>query len=361
MKKILVVGGAGYVGSVLVRELLERGYAVRVFDRLYYGALGIEDIKDHIELRIGDMRLITPQLLEDVTAVINVGGLSNDPTAEYNPQANYDMNTIAGAKLAQLCKQCGVKKYLYASSCSVYDMGEDIDKKDVVLDESSPVAPKAAYSHSKYEAEKAILALADTHFCPVVLRKGTIYGFSQRMRYDLVVNTFIKDSLSKGAITLFYGGQMWRPLIEVRDVAKAYILCVEAEEEKIRGQIFNVSYRNFRISEVAYRVRDTLCSLGVSCDIMVDYRYRGVRSYRVSTNKIETMLNFKPSISIEESVRDMVEKIKKYGYTDFDNPRYFNIQWFKVLEEAKKIIDVTGSVFNIPNTQSKEKLIVGGI
>lgn len=348
IRKVLVVGGAGYVGCVLVSELLERGYAVKVFDRLYYGDHGLEDVRDRVDLEIGDMRTISRATLQDVDAVINLGGLSNDPTAEYNPRANYEMNTLATEKLAQLCKEAGIRRYIFASSCSIYDVGEGDEEKDVLLDETAKVDPKAAYSRSKYEAEQILLSMADENFCPVILRKGTIYGFSPRMRYDLVVNTFVKDALDKGYMTVFYGGEMWRPLIDIRDVAKAYIICLQAPEEKVHGQIFNVVYRNFRISELALRVREGLRRAGVEADIRADYRYKGVRNYRVSGKKIEQLLDFNPTIPVEESVVDMVEKIRQHGYTDFDSPRYYNIKWMKLLEEADKIIKITGSVFEAP-------------
>ncbi len=357
-KKILIVGGAGYVGSIVVRELLERGYAVKVLDRLFFGTVGIEDIKEKIELIVGDIRYISPAVLDDVEAVINVSGLSNDPTAEYNPEANYEMNTIASGKLALLCRQKGIHRFIFASSCSIYDVGETNEDKDMIFDESSPVAPKAAYSRSKYEAEKLILALQDKNFCPVILRKGTIYGFSPRMRYDLVVNTFIKDALSKGKITLYYGGEMWRPLVEVRDVAKAYIAALQADEEKVKGQIFNVVSKNFRISELALHVQKALKEQSISVEIISDYAYKGVRSYRVSGKKMQRMLNITPTISIEESVKDMLENIKKYKYYDFDNPRYYNIKWLQMLEEADKIIKVTGSVFGIQKNSFIEEDIV---
>ena len=346
-KKVLVVGGAGYVGSVLVPELLERGYAVKVFDRLYYGDQGLRDVRDRIDLEAGDIRTMSPAVLEDVAAVINLGGLSNDPMAEYNPKANYEMNTVATEYLARLCKEAGVRRYLFASSCSIYDIGEGNDEKDVLLDETSPVDPKAAYSRSKFEAERLLLALADDRFCPVILRKGTVYGFSPRMRYDLVVNTFIKDALSKGTLTPYSGGEMWRPMVDVRDAVKAYITCLQAPEEKVAGQIFNLVNRNFRISELALRVQEGLRQAGARAEITPDYRYKGVRNYRVSGKKLERALDFKPTVSVEESVVDMVDKIRRLGYGDFDNPRYYNIRWMKLLEEAGRIIEVTGAVFEV--------------
>ncbi len=345
MGKILVVGGAGYVGSVLVRELLEQGYAVRIFDRLFFGDVGIRDIKDRIELITGDMRSIPPSVLEGVDAVINVGGLSNDPTAEYNPKANYEMNTVATEKLARACKEMGVKRYVFASTCSVYYTMAGEEKGDVLLTEDAEINPKAAYSRSKFDAERILLSLVDDDFCPVILRKGTIFGFSPRMRYDLVVNTFVKDALDKGFITLHFGGEMWRPLVDIRDVARAYIACLQADEAKVRGQIFNLATKNYRISELALHVREALREIGIEIDIKPGYRYRGIRSYRVSTDKIKDVLDFEPIVSVEEAVKDMVEKIEEYGYTDFNNPKYYNIRWMKLLEEAQGIIKITGTVF----------------
>jgi nucleoside-diphosphate-sugar epimerase len=354
MRKILLVGGAGYVGSVLAEELLERGYAVKILDRLYYGDGGLREIRDRVELVVADMRVLPPNLLEDVDAVVNLGGLSNDPTAEYNPKANYEMNTLATQALAEMCRKSGVRRFVFASSCSIYDRGVGNDEKDIIQDEETPVEPRAAYSSSKREAEKILLQMAGDDFCPVILRKGTIYGFSHRMRYDLVVNTFVKFAMSQGYLSLHYGGEMWRPLVDVRDAARAYILSIQATEEKVRGQIYNVSCRNYRISELALRVGEALGQVGVTPEIRPDYGYRGVRSYRVSTHKIESELGFRPKVSVEESVIDIVEKARRYGYTDFDNPRYYNIRWMKLLEEAHKVIQITGSVFEAPPQKGKQ-------
>lgn len=349
--KILVVGGAGYVGSVLVAELLERGYAVRVLDRLYYGDAGLREVRDRLEMVVADMRAFSPEVLDSVDAVINLGGLSNDPTAEYNPKANFEMNAVASLKLAEMCIASGVRRYLLASSCSIYDRGIGLDAQDVIQDETSEVDPQAAYSASKHAAENGLLGLAGDRFCPIILRKGTIFGFSPRMRYDLVVNTFLKDALSKGRITLHYGGEMWRPLVDVHDVARAYIACLRSDENKVAGQIFNLAYRNFRISELALRVREALQDAGLRCEIDVDYTYKGVRSYRVSSEKLERVLGIRPIVSVEEAVKDMVEKIPRYGFTDFENPRYYNIRWTKTLEEACNVVKVTGSVFGAGTDQ----------
>ena len=343
--KVMLIGGAGYVGSILAEELLERGYSVKIFDRFYFGEVGVQKFKDRVEIQTGDMRNLPPDVLEDVNVVVNIGGLSNDPTAEYNPKANYEMNTLATKSTAELSKKLGIKRYIFASSCSIYDVGVTEEEKDIILDESTVVSPKAAYSSSKFEAEKILLSMKDKDFTPVILRKGTIYGFSYRMRYDLVVNTFVKDALTKGFITPFYGGEMWRPLIDVRDVAKSYISCIEADDKKVNGEIFNLVYKNYRISELGLRVRNALKSVNIDIDIKPDYRYRGVRSYRISGDKIKKRLGISPSISVEDSVVDMAEKITKYNYLNFSDPLYHNIEWMKTLDKADKIIKITGKIF----------------
>jgi nucleoside-diphosphate-sugar epimerase len=348
VKKVLLVGGAGYVGSVLAHELLERGYAVRILDRMYFGDQGLADIRDRVEIVTGDLRAMPPMAMENVEAVVNIAGLSNDPTAEYNPAANYEMNTTASVALAKTCMKYGIKRYIYASSCSIYDFGVLDHHQDVLLDETADVNPRAAYSSSKFAAEKELLPLASDKFCVTALRKGTVFGFSSRMRYDLVVNTFVKDAMSKGCIRLHYGGEMWRPMVEVHDAARAYIALLQAESDAVNGQIFNLVYNNFRISELALRIRETLLEMGVPTDIKPDYAYKGVRNYRVTGEKLYRVLNFRPKVSIEESVRMMVQEIRRGYCADFENPKYYNINWMRMLEEAQKVIQITGSVFSLP-------------
>ena len=348
-KKILVVGGAGYVGAVLVEELLKRGYAVKVFDRLTFGACGLRDVCDRVELVVGDMRVMEASVMADVSAVVNLGGLSNDPTAEFNPRANYEMNTQATQRLAALAKAAGVPRFVLASTCSIYDQGVEDPEADLILDETAPVSPRAAYSSSKFEAEQLLLAMTDEQFAPVVLRKGTIYGHSPRMRFDLVVNTFVKDALTRGRITMHYGGEMWRPLVDVRDAARAYIACLEADVDKVRGQIFNVVFRNMRISELALRVRDALAALGIGLEIVADYGYEGVRNYRVSARKIERVLGFRPVVTIEESVASCVEKLRALPIAELEHPRYCNIRWLMLLEEAESVLGVPGALFGLPD------------
>jgi nucleoside-diphosphate-sugar epimerase len=340
---ILVLGGAGYVGSVLVPGLLAQGYSVRVFDRNYFNSIG----KFSAEYVLGDMREIPDDVFRDVDAVINLGGLSNDPTAEYNPIANKEMNTVATLSSAKQALAKGVLRYIFSSSCSVYyrDIAE-ADDSDILLNEDTPINPQAAYSKSKFEAERGLLDLAEKHkeFCPVILRKGTIFGWSPRMRYDLVVNTFVKDAFKNGKITVHNGGEMWRPMLEVNDAVRAYIACVQAKAPKVRSQIFNVAYKNFRVSEIALRTVEALKKEGIQVDIGIQNSLSGNRSYRVSTEKARTILGITPSVSIGDSVSNIIKNIRDHKIDNWDDPVYFNIKWMKVLEHAATTL-INGKVF----------------
>ena len=184
-------------------------------------------------------------------------------------------------------------------------------------------------------------------FCPVVLRKGTVYGWSPRMRFDLVVNTFVKDALARGRITIHFGGEMWRPLVDVRDAARAYLACLEAEPDKVRGQIFNVIFRNLRISELALRVQRALAEHGVAVQIDSDYGYTGVRSYRVSARKIAAVLDFRPLVTVEESVSNAVARLRDLPLAELEHPRHYNIRWLKILEEAAGVLRAHDALWGV--------------
>jgi nucleoside-diphosphate-sugar epimerase len=354
MKKVLVVGGAGYIGCVLVEELLAKGYSVRVLDRLFFGREPIRSFADRVELVEEDMRDFDESHVADCGAVINIGGLSNDPTAEFAPRANEEMNTHASIRVAEVAKAAGVGRLIFASTASIYDRGVGEESRDVLLDEEAEVDPKAAYATSKLAAERGILPLADEDFAPVAFRMGTVFGFSPRMRYDLVVNTFVKDALSEGTLHLFYGGEMWRPLVEVQDVARAYVTALESDPDRVRGQLFNLAGGNFRISELALHARRAFDHLDIDVDLDVDYAYRMVRSYRISSEKALRVLGFSPRVTVEESIERMVTEIRRRGLTDFSHPRYYNIERMKLLEEIVGIISRQGYVLSKPGWEDSQ-------
>jgi nucleoside-diphosphate-sugar epimerase len=353
VKKVLVIGGAGYVGCVLVEGLLAKGYSVRVLDRLFFGRDPARSFLDRVELVVEDMRAFEPEHVRDCGAVINIGGLSNDPTAEFDPRANEEMNTHASIRVAEVAKAAGVPRLIYASTASIYDRGVGEQSRDVLLDEEAVVEPRAAYATSKLAAEREILAMADESFAPVSFRQGTVFGFSPRMRYDLVVNTFVKDALDAGTLHVFYGGEMWRPLIDVKDVARAYVIALECDAELIRGQVFNLARENFRISELALRSQLALRAIGVPAELDADYAPRMIRSYRISSEKVEKILGFRSQVSVEESIGHMVKEIRARGLIDFTHPRYYNIEWMKLLEESVQIVSRHGYVLSKPGWQDR--------
>lgn len=193
--KILLTGGAGYIGAVVLKKLLERSHKVRVFDNFLFGRKPIKPFINRIEIVNKDIRKINKSDVEGCDAVIHLAGLSNDPMADFDPALNSQVNTEGTIKLARICKEIGIRKFTFSSSASIYNRG--ILKRTRVQYENGIVKPKAAYSVSKYKAEKAILAMADRNFAPVVFRQGTVYGFSPRMRFDLVVNAMTKTALPK--------------------------------------------------------------------------------------------------------------------------------------------------------------------
>lgn len=323
---ILVTGGVGYVGCVLVSELLKRGKKVRVFDRLVFGNSFLDNIRNEVELVEGDIREFDPRHLEGVEAILHLAGISNDATAEYDPKQCYEINTVATEDLALACREGGVKKFIFASTCSVYD--HEAVGNEGIFDENSSIFPQGHYAVSNNDAEKILEKLVNLDFCPAILRQGTIHGYSPRMRFDLVVNTFIKDAITKGTLRVLNGGLAWRPLVDVRDLACAYLRCLEVDERLIRGEIFNVAAENLRVIEIAEVVREVVQEvLGKEIRLEVDQQGIGTRSYRVSAQKIERRLGFRPQFFLRESVRDVIQKLQEVGLRDFTNPIYYNFRW----------------------------------
>src|SRR3954464_6251791 len=284
---ILVAGGAGYIGCVLVPKLVARGYKVRVLDRLYFGDNGLAEVRDRIDLVTADVREIPESALDGVDGVINLSGLSNDPTAEFDPEANWQMNALATETLGTMCVERGIERFVFASSCSLYD-----GLPPGMHDETAPIAPRAAYATSKRYGEEALLKLADRGLVPVMLRNGTVYGWSPRMRFDLVVNTFVKDALLTGKLMLHGGGWMWRPLVDVRDVSDAMIAAYEAPADAVRGEIFNVLHSNYQIRELAMIVAGSVGLTGRPVALQEAPAPALTRDYECSNAKLSSRLGF---------------------------------------------------------------------
>jgi nucleoside-diphosphate-sugar epimerase len=332
---ILVAGGAGYIGCVLIPKLVERGYKVRLLDRMYFGEQGLDSVRDKIETVIGEVRDIPNSTLDGVDGVINLSGLSNDPTAEFDPEANWQMNAVATETLGEMCVKRGIERYVFASSCSLYD-----GLPPGMHDEDAPIEPRAAYATSKRYGEEALLKLADQGLTPVLLRNGTVYGYSPRMRFDLVVNTFVKDALLTGKLLLHGGGWMWRPLVDVRDVADAMIAAYEAPAEKVRGEIFNVLHSNYQIRELAMIVAGSVqlvTGRGIALEEVPAPKL--TRDYECSNAKLSMTLGFIPRHSVLEAVTDLLERVGGANPAELTDPRCYNIRWLELMNELKPSLE----------------------
>jgi nucleoside-diphosphate-sugar epimerase len=345
-RSILVAGGAGYIGCILTAKLLERGYRVRVLDRLYWGEEPLRSYLDGMELSLdgfelveGDVRDMPASALDGIDGVINLAGLSNDPTAEYDPEANWQMNAVATETMGRACVERGIERLVFASSCSLYD-GLPLGMHD----EEAPIEPRGAYATSKRYGEEALLSLVDDGLCPVILRNGTVYGWSPRMRFDLVVNTFVKDALLQERLLLHGGGWMWRPLVDVRDVSDAMIMALEADDERVRGEIFNVLHSNYQIRELAMLVSGSVQLVGRSVELQEVPAPQLTRDYECSNAKLSQQLGFIPSRSVVEAVSDLLTRLDLGDRTSLSDPRYYNIRWLELLHEVHGRLERFGAV-----------------
>jgi nucleoside-diphosphate-sugar epimerase len=329
--RILVTGGGGYIGSVLVRRLLDRGHSVRVLDRLYWGMSPLQDVLPEIEILHADIREARQEWFADVDGVIHLAGLSNDPTANFDPEANWEMNAQATADIATAARAAGVGRFVFGSSCSLYDGLPD----GAVYDEEAPIDPRGPYAESKRFGEEALLTLAGRDFSPVILRQGTVFGLSPRMRFDLVVNTFVKDALTQGRLLLHGGGWMWRPLVDVQDAADVQIACIEANPEDVGGQIFNVVQDNYQIRELAMLVAGSVGIVKGHVEISVAPEPPLVRNYRCSNDKLRQILGIKPARSVLQSVDHMLGAFSDMTTAAFAHPRYYNLEWMLLLNEVQ--------------------------
>lgn len=331
---VLVTGGGGYIGSVLVPRLLERGYRVRVLDRLYWGQAPLARVSEQIEIVEADVRDMPATALDGIDGVIHLAGLSNDPTAEYDPQANWEMNAVATETLGRNCLDRDIERLVFASSCSLYD-----GLPPGMHDETASISPRGAYATSKRYGEEALQSMTSDGLCAVILRNGTVYGYSPRMRFDLVVNTFVKDALLRGELLLHGGGWMWRPLVDVNDVSDAMIAALEAPPELVRGEIFNVLHSNYQIRELAMLVAGSVQLLGRSVTLHETPAPRLTRDYECSNTKLANTLGFQPARSVVEAIVGILEAIDLEDRTMLSDPRYYNIRWLELIHELAPQID----------------------
>ncbi len=326
IKKVLVTGGAGYVGSVLVPRLMEAGYSVIVYDLMLFGRRGL---KPHpcLEVVEGDIRdtAFFTSKLKGVDTVIHLACISNDPSFELEPELSRSINYDCFEPLVASARSANVRRFIYASTSSVYGVS---DAEEVT--EEHPLVPLTDYNRYKGLSEPILLRYQSREFTPVILRPATVCGYSPRMRLDLTVNILTNHAVNKGIITVF-GGKQRRPHIHIEDLAELYVRLVEESAGKIAGETFNVSYRNYTVEEIALMVRRVVekeiperAPIGI-----VTSPTRDQRSYHVSTRKIEERLGYRPQRSVEDAVRDLVRAFKEGKIPDAENDIYYNVNTVK--------------------------------
>jgi nucleoside-diphosphate-sugar epimerase len=328
--KVLVAGGAGYVGCVLIPKLLDRGYKVDVVDLFWFG----NSLPRQVGTINKDIFQLTVEDLEPYDQVVFLAGLSNDPMAEFSPSKNFIFNAAAPAYLAYTAKNAKVKRYIYASSCSVYGYTEND-----LYDETRPVSSSYPYGISKLQGEQAVMQLVDENFSVISLRKGTISGYSPRMRFDLIINTMFKSAMKDQVITI-NNPSIWRPILSIEDAATAYIRAIESNY-KLSG-IFNVASGNYTVGEIGDLVK-TAMEERLDIRLNLDIKHiQDFRNYKVSFEKAATVLSFHPHGNVKSIVGSLVDNMDKF--TDWDNPLYSNIQAFKKLESSMEVRAMAGKV-----------------
>ncbi|MBN1663347.1 MAG: SDR family oxidoreductase [Deltaproteobacteria bacterium] len=316
--KILLAGGAGYIGSVLAPVLIDHGYDVEVIDLLWFG--------NHLPKEV---KVIKKELFEckkedliGYDQVIFLAGLSNDPMAEFNPAKNFIDNGALPSYLAYKAKKAGVKRFIYASSCSVY--GYTVDK---LYDEESPAISNYPYGISKLQGERGVLQMQDENFSVIALRQGTICGFSPRMRFDLIVNTMFKAAFLDKTITV-NNPSIWRPVYDIRDAANAFVRAIQANYS-ING-VFNVTSDNYTVGQVADLVKHEM-EKKTGNKITLDIKnIQDFRNYKVTVDKAKTYLGFQPLYTIKGIVDHLFDHIHYFG--DFENDEFYNLRTFKNIQ-----------------------------
>jgi nucleoside-diphosphate-sugar epimerase len=320
-KKILVTGGAGYIGSALVPKLLSDGYQVKVIDLYLYGeeALGSVRYSPNLTEIRGDIRdaELLKREVPGSDCVIHLACISNDPSYELDPELGKSINYDAFLDLVDVSKSNGVRRFIYASSSSVYGV-KDVSE----VTEDLPLEPLTDYSKYKAKCEEVLIDAATDDFVVTVIRPSTVCGYAPRLRLDLTVNILTNHAVNRGEITVF-GGDQKRPNIHIEDMTDLYLFLLEQPDHKIQRGIFNAGYQNHTVREIADIVARTL---GGDVTIKVTPT-DDLRSYHVCSEKIRSALGFEAGHSIEEAVRDLKEAFDAGKIPDpLDDPRYYNIR-----------------------------------
>lgn len=328
--KILVTGGAGYVGSVLIPELIKEGHFVYCLDRFFFGKefLSSKKFENSIQLIEDDIRWFDPKILKNIDVVMDLAALSNDPVGDLDPTKTYQINFEGRVRVAKLSKEAGVSQYILASSASIYGEQEKIANEETV------VAPITAYSKANRQAEINILPLSSSDFTVTVLRFSSLYGISPRMRFDTAINAMVLDFFKNKKITIF-GGSNKRPFLHVKDAVQAYLLLLNASKSKINGEIFNVGSNdhNYVISDLAKEIGT---ALDPNCNLDIQ-NSPDSRSYFSSSDKIKEILNYSAKYNVADESKEMFSSLKN-NTLDFSD-KTITLKWYNYIKNDKSLLE----------------------
>ena len=321
--RLLVTGGAGYIGSVLVERLLQKGYSVTVLDRLFFGKESLKKWEKNPRLQIiqDDIRWFEPKILKNVEAVMDLAALSNDPSGELDPKKTLEINFKGRARVAKLSKENGVKRYILASSCSIYGY------RDGISDENSPISPLTTYAKANRKAEIAAKKLASEEFTVTMLRFATVFGLSNRMRFDLAVNGMVLGFFKDRKIPIMRDGNQWRPFIHVKDVSEAYLKVLKAPKELINGEIFNVGS-----DELNCKILPLAKQIAHSINVSFKKEWYGdpdSRSYKINFKKIKNELGYQTKYTIADGAQEIYQALKSGKVVDSKKTK--TVEWYKHL------------------------------
>ena len=327
----MVTGAGGYIGTQLVRDLVKAGHEVTAVDRFFFGKEPLSEFINNKQVTIKqkDIRDLDQNDFKGHDAVCDLACLSNDPAGEIDPQLTYQINRDGRIHVAKTAKEAGVAKYIISSSCSVYGKGEE-----PLLVETSKTNPISIYAKSTLEAEQENLSIADNNFSVTSLRNATVFGLSSRMRFDLVVNLMTLSAFQKGRIIVMGGGLQWRPLVHLSDVSQAFQLVIDANENLVNKEIFNVGLDNYQIKNLAYLVREQL-PIDIEIDLAPDDADK--RDYNVDFSKVKNVLGFEAKKTIIDGINEIYVALKS-GNVD-TSIKTVTVSWYRNILDAKKLLD----------------------
>lgn len=316
-KKIYVGGGAGYIGSELVPYLIEKGHSVTVADLLWFG----NNLPKAVRIIKKDLFDVTHKELVGYDSFIFLAGVSNDPMAHYSPKKNFIYNAALPAYLAHEAKKAGIRQFIYGSSCSVYG-----NTTKICTEKTAP-STKEPYGISKLQGEHGVLQYADSSFSVVVLRQGTVCGWSRRMRYDLAINTMVKSALQNRVITVD-NPAIWRPICDIKDLTVIYEAFIHLNK-KVNG-VFNIASGNYTVGDLAQKVAHIAkTQFGFPVKIKT-YHKKTLRNYRVSTQKVQKTIKLMKKNNINSLITELIAKSQKL--TNLQANKYYNIHVFQTLK-----------------------------